>query len=447
MNGLVTATLLAKAGAEGRSCSSGRTASAAARAQTELAPGFRCQTLRTPRPSIRRSCRSLALEQHGLSHHPPGRGRVLADARRPRAGPVARRHAREPNRFARSRRKTPKPTRAFFSSFAAISGVLRTIDCSPPPSIDDPTAGDLFELLEDRARVPPPRQDRCVSSAAVDADGGRRPRRRMVRERAAARDDRRRRRPRLVSRPVVGRQRRGSAAARGARPGIRWRAAGSPRGGLGALAARLARGGAPGRRRDPHRGRGRSRRRQRRRRDRRDAGRTASRIDGAGRCLGRRSEADAARTRRPDAARAGVRASCAEHPRAWDARQGELRGVVAAAVRGRRGARRRPSKPRRSPDASASRANIDGDRARVRRGEVRRFRRRALDRDDVPSISRSGARARRRSTSCRHTCSTAPYHLRGTTWDAERDRLGRRGDAHDRALRARLRGVGDRASR
>src|SRR5262249_12850021 len=36
----------------------------------------------------------------------------------------------------------------FLNSFAAIAGVLRAVIAAPPPSIDDPAAGDLLELLK-----------------------------------------------------------------------------------------------------------------------------------------------------------------------------------------------------------------------------------------------------------------------------------------------------------
>src|SRR5439155_21996536 len=36
----------------------------------------------------------------------------------------------------------------FLDSFSRIAAVLRAINSSPPPSIDDPTAGDVIELLK-----------------------------------------------------------------------------------------------------------------------------------------------------------------------------------------------------------------------------------------------------------------------------------------------------------
>ena len=355
-NGLVAAAFLARAGPEDarpRAQRSGRRLRAAPR---EIAPGFRCPTL-----------------AHAAAIDPAHRAGARAGA--PRAarssGPTARRRARRRSTAARSTlwadagAARARDSRVLGGGRRAVSAVSRP--ASPRSagvlrarlrrrrrrrSTTRPPA-DLIELLKTGREVSRARQGRRVPAAALDADGGRRSRRRVVRERTAARDDRRRRRrsdrfsvrgPRAAPPSCCC-----SARAKGIRSRRGWFVGGGP----GALADALAaaarqagveiRTGADVARIDVARTRPRRRHARERRADRR-----------ARRRVERRSEAHAARARRSDAPRAGVRPARAEHPRARHAREGELRGVVAAAIHRAVGARRDAAGEPRCPAASGS---------------------------------------------------------------------------------------------
>ena len=168
------------------------------------------------------------------------------------------------------------------------------------------------------------------------------------------------------------------------------------------------RGRAPGRRRDPNR--------RRTWRASSVAGRrghgvtlaSGETIAAARRRVERRSEADAARSRRSDAPRAGDRAAPSEHPRARHAREDQLRGVgacrvstVSAALHGAERAAALSGRIRLARD-------VDGIERAFDAAKYGALRRRAVDRADHSVDRRSGAGAARRSTSCRRTCSTRP---------------------------------------
>jgi len=145
-NGLIAATFLAKAGLKTLVLEQSDRIGGCIRT-SEIAPGFRVPTL-THGVSIDPAIvRALALERHGL--------RILrtdADA----CAPMPDRRAivlwRDPARAAQDIRAiSPKDAEQyprFLDSFRRISGVLRTMLGSPPPSIDAPSATDLFELLK-----------------------------------------------------------------------------------------------------------------------------------------------------------------------------------------------------------------------------------------------------------------------------------------------------------
>ena len=146
VNGLVAATFLAKAGLKPlvveRSDRVGGCATT-----DEIAPGFRGPALAHSAAIDPAVIRSLALERHGLQIVRPeahvfaptldGRALVLwADTTRA-SRQVAAFSARDGERYPQ-----------FLASFARIAAVLRAINAAAAPSIDDPTAGDVIELLK-----------------------------------------------------------------------------------------------------------------------------------------------------------------------------------------------------------------------------------------------------------------------------------------------------------
>lgn len=144
-NGLVAATFLAKAGLKTTVLERSDRAGGAART-TELAPGFRCSTLAHAASIDPAVVRALALDRHGLHIVRPdahicaiGNGKPLV-LWRDSARTAAAIHERSGNDAARYP--------AFLESFARISRVLRAVLAAVPPSVDDPSAGDLIELLK-----------------------------------------------------------------------------------------------------------------------------------------------------------------------------------------------------------------------------------------------------------------------------------------------------------
>jgi phytoene dehydrogenase-like protein len=146
VNGLVTATLLAKAGLKTIVLEQSDRVGGCART-SEIAPGFRCPTLAHSAAIDPALVRTLGLERHGLRIIRPaadacaptkdGRALVLwCDAAK--AGEEIRAFS------AKDAAQYPK----FLRTVTNISGMLRAVLESPPPSIDDPSAGDLFELLK-----------------------------------------------------------------------------------------------------------------------------------------------------------------------------------------------------------------------------------------------------------------------------------------------------------
>ena len=145
-NGLVAASFLAKRGL--KTLIVERTDRVGGCARTsELAPGFRCPTLAHAASIDPAIVRTLALERHGLQIIRPD-----AAACAPTLDGRALTLWRDPSRAASEIRAWSEKDAAqypkFLDSFARISGVLRGLLGSAPPSIDDPTAGDLIELLK-----------------------------------------------------------------------------------------------------------------------------------------------------------------------------------------------------------------------------------------------------------------------------------------------------------
>jgi len=124
---------------------------------TELAPGFRCPTLAHAAAIDPAIVRALALERHGLRIIRPE-----ADVCAPSLDGRALTLWHDPTRASAEIRswsaKDAEQYPTFLDSFARISGVLRGVLGSAPPSIDDPTAGDFDRAAEDGPPVPRARQ-------------------------------------------------------------------------------------------------------------------------------------------------------------------------------------------------------------------------------------------------------------------------------------------------
>src|SRR5262249_2869635 len=114
---------------------------------SEIAPGFKCPTLAHTVAIDPALVRTLGLERHGLrvirpaadACAPTRDGRALVLWRDPpEAGEEIRAFsAKDAGRYP-----------AFLRSVGAVGGVLRAVLGSVPPSIDEPSAGDLLELLK-----------------------------------------------------------------------------------------------------------------------------------------------------------------------------------------------------------------------------------------------------------------------------------------------------------
>src|SRR5918998_4287934 len=144
-NGLVTAFYLAKAGLRPLVLERREVVGGAAVTE-EFHKGFRCSTLaHAAGPLLPRVARELGLERHGLSFITPevrvfapgadGRSlSIYADAART-ARELAGVSAHDAGRYAE-----------FEESFARIGRVLAPLLARTPPSVDRPTAGDLWHL-------------------------------------------------------------------------------------------------------------------------------------------------------------------------------------------------------------------------------------------------------------------------------------------------------------
>jgi phytoene dehydrogenase-like protein len=145
-NGLIAATLLAKRGLKTLVLERTDRAGGCARSG-EVAPGFICPTLAHAAAIDPDIMRRLGLVRHGLrivrstvdACAPTADGRALVlwhDAARA-AQQIRGFSARDAEQYPR-----------FLSSVARISGVLRAIGASAPPSIDNPRAAELITLLK-----------------------------------------------------------------------------------------------------------------------------------------------------------------------------------------------------------------------------------------------------------------------------------------------------------
>jgi phytoene dehydrogenase-like protein len=144
-NGLVAAAVLARAGLKPLVLERAERTGGCA-ITSEIVPGFRCPTLAHRAAIDPAVIRTLALERHGLQIVRPA-ARVWAPAADGRALTVwadPARAAREISAFSSAdAERYPR----FLSSVAAVSGVLRTLTATAPPSIDRFSAADLVDLL------------------------------------------------------------------------------------------------------------------------------------------------------------------------------------------------------------------------------------------------------------------------------------------------------------
>jgi phytoene dehydrogenase-like protein len=145
-NGLVAAAFLARAGLKTLVLERGERIGGCA-ITSEIAPGVRCSTLAHRAAIDRDIIRALDLQRHGLEVLTPA-ARVWAPSADGRALTLwadTARAVREISSFsARDAQRYP----AFLSSVAAISGVLRSLSMQAPPSIDPLSAGGIVDLLK-----------------------------------------------------------------------------------------------------------------------------------------------------------------------------------------------------------------------------------------------------------------------------------------------------------
>jgi phytoene dehydrogenase-like protein len=144
-NGLIAATLLARRGLKTLVLERTERVGGCART-SEVAPGFLCPTLTHAAAIDPAIMRSLGLVRHGLrivrseadacAPTTDGRALVLWHDRARASQSIRGFSAADAEQYPR-----------FLASFARISGVLRSLSASAPPSIDHPSAGDLLDLL------------------------------------------------------------------------------------------------------------------------------------------------------------------------------------------------------------------------------------------------------------------------------------------------------------
>jgi len=145
-NGLVAAAFLAGAGLE-TTVLEARERVGGGAITSELAPGFRVPTLSHVASIDPAIARALDLERHGLTivdtpahacaPTPDGRALVLWADRARAAAEIARFSKRDADQYG-----------PFLDSFAKISAVLAAVNASPAPSIDAPGAGDVISALK-----------------------------------------------------------------------------------------------------------------------------------------------------------------------------------------------------------------------------------------------------------------------------------------------------------
>ena len=146
VNGLVTATLLARSGLNTLVLERSDRVGGCARTD-DIAPGFRGPSLAHGAAIDPALVRALGLEQHGLKIIRPAAD-VCAPTIDGRALVLWNDAARASESLRAFSAKDAEQYPRFLVSFAKISAVLRSVAATVPPSIDDPTAADALELLK-----------------------------------------------------------------------------------------------------------------------------------------------------------------------------------------------------------------------------------------------------------------------------------------------------------
>ena len=146
VNGLLTATLLARSGLAVTLLEKDDRVGGCARTD-EIAPGFRCPTLAHAAAIDPAIVRTLDLGRHGLRIVRPAAA-ACAPTRDGRALILWNDAARAGASIRAFSAKDEEQYPRFLHSFAKISAVLRALAVTPPPSIDDPTASDAIEMLK-----------------------------------------------------------------------------------------------------------------------------------------------------------------------------------------------------------------------------------------------------------------------------------------------------------
>ena len=144
-NGLVTACYLAKAGLKPLVLERRELVGGAAVTE-EFHPGFRCSTLaHTTGPLLPHIARDLELTRHGLTFIKPDI-RVFAPDAEGRTLRIYEDPARTARELAHISAHDAKSYPEFHESFARIGRVLAPLLTRTPPSIDKPTAGDVWHF-------------------------------------------------------------------------------------------------------------------------------------------------------------------------------------------------------------------------------------------------------------------------------------------------------------
>src|SRR5262249_55735807 len=146
VNGLVTATPLARAGLKTTVVEQSDRVGGCART-SEIAPRFKCPTLAHSAAIDPALVRTLGLERHGLRIVRPAAD-ACAPTKDGRALVLWRDVAKASEEVRAFSAKDAARYPGFLRSVSNISGVLRAVLESAPPSIDDPSAGDVLELLQ-----------------------------------------------------------------------------------------------------------------------------------------------------------------------------------------------------------------------------------------------------------------------------------------------------------
>jgi phytoene dehydrogenase-like protein len=151
-NGLVTAFYLAKAGLkplvlERRSVPGG------AAITDEFHPGFRCSTLaHSSGPLCPEIARDMQLERLGLEMIQPDPG-VFTPSPDGHALLLYADPARSAQAIAGFSKKDAEKFIEFHRAFGRIAGIIRQLMLQTPPSIENPAAGDVWNLLKTARRI------------------------------------------------------------------------------------------------------------------------------------------------------------------------------------------------------------------------------------------------------------------------------------------------------